>query len=79
MNHTFNLNGITVTELKRILERWPETNHMGEPTMVFLETGPDVTSALLHSVPLNTRVDSEGKESADLLLAPSCDAWFGPE
>ena len=56
-------NGLTVTELKTIVADWPEVDHLGEPTEVWIETGKSLTSWAVEVGTLNYR---EG--SADLLI-----------
>ena len=40
-------NGLTVKELKTIVADWPEVDHLGEPTEVWIETGYCPNSVLL--------------------------------
>ena len=57
-------NGLTVTELKAIVADWPEVNHLGEPTEVWIETGKSLTSWAVEVEPLNYY-----KGAADLLIS----------
>lgn len=59
--------GMTVSELKRIINEWPETNNYGDPTEVWIETGFQLSSPCVSLDPLNLRVEN-GVEWADLLL-----------
>lgn len=59
--------GLTVTELKRILADWPETDVSGEPTEVWLETSQYTSAPCVEVVILNRRVD-DGVVTADILL-----------
>lgn len=59
--------GITVSDLKRIINDWPETNNYGDPTEVWIETGAGLSSICVGGGPLNWRME-EGVEWADLLL-----------
>ena len=54
-------NDLTVKELKEIIKDWPEIDHMGEPTQVFIETGKNLSSPVSEIWPLN-----KSEESADI-------------
>lgn len=61
---------LTVTQLKELIKDWPEVNHCGEPTEVWITTGDCLSSPCLQVELLNVREDA-GKTSADILLVPS--------
>lgn len=68
--------GMLVSELKEAVANWPETNHLGEPTEVWLETNSTTSSSPCMELQiLNLREDEHGTRSADILLAPSPKAW----
>jgi hypothetical protein len=62
---------ITVAELKRRIKDWPETNHLGEPTEVWILTGPDVSSQCVAIELLNCRICDDGTTASDILLCPA--------
>lgn len=59
---------MTVSDLKRIINDWPEYNSEGEPTEVWI--GPD--AGFSHSVrsiyPLDIKTDENGNKTADIIL-----------
>jgi len=57
------LNGLTVAELKRVLEAWPDTDNYGLPTEVWIETGENLSSPVNSIWPLNAQ-----ENSADILF-----------
>lgn len=59
--------GITVSDLKRIINSWPETNNYGDPTEVWIETCAGLSSQCVGIDPLNWRTEN-GVEWADLFL-----------
>lgn len=67
--------GVTVAELKRLLDGWPEVDASGEPTEVWLSTGWCLSSPCVEVLPLNLRVCEDGTRTADVLLEPSDEAW----
>jgi hypothetical protein len=60
--------GMTVKELKALIKDWPEVNHEGEPTEVWIETGRCLTSPVVVAMALNYRVMDDGTKTADLVL-----------
>ncbi len=63
------LNGLTVAELKLIINDWPETDNNGNPCEVWIETGKDLSSPVVEVSPLNYRTTEEGDMVfADLML-----------
>jgi hypothetical protein len=46
--------GLTVTELKRIIQDWPEVDDNGDPTEVWFETGDQTSSIVLTMSWLNS-------------------------
>ncbi len=62
--------GMTVAELKAILADWPERDANGDPTRVWLTTGPGLSAVAASACPLNAREDG-GARWADLLLSPA--------
>ena len=67
--------GVTVAELKKHIESWPETDAMGEPTEVWLETGHQLSSPCMSVELLNCRMRDDGTQTSDMLLCPSESAW----
>lgn len=61
-------NGLTVKQLKGIIKDWPETNDMGEPCEVWMETGRGLSSPVSTVWPLNKRVADQGAHVADILF-----------
>lgn len=61
--------GISVTELKKCIADWPETNDLGKPTEVWLSTGVFTSSPCVEVITLNVRKASNGSESGDILLS----------
>ena len=60
---------MTIKELKDIIRDWPETDATGEPTEVWMQTGPTTSSPLVGFEYLN--MDAMGNAfKADLLLVP---------
>jgi hypothetical protein len=55
--------GISVAELKRLLNEWPETNHKGVPTRVWLSLDEGLSSPCVKVKPLNPH-----SKTPDLLL-----------
>ena len=45
--------GMTVTELKALIQDWPETDGTGEPTEVWIETAKNQSSPVTVVSPLN--------------------------
>jgi hypothetical protein len=61
--------GMTVRQLKHLVRDWPEEDDDGDPTQVFIETGPGLTSSVTMAVTLNERRSEDGsKKWSDLLL-----------
>lgn len=52
--HTHHPNGLTVRELKRIIADWPEVDHMGEDTEVWMHTGLGLSSPVTDVWPLGS-------------------------
>lgn len=48
-----NINGITVRELKKVLESYPDLNEYDEDNEVWVDTGNGTSNALKLVVPLN--------------------------
>ena len=46
-------NGLTVTELKRVVDSWPKTDHHGTPTTVWVETGRGTDSPVVNIGPVD--------------------------
>jgi hypothetical protein len=67
----FSKTGVTVAELKKHIADWPETDAMGEPTEVWLETGRELSSPCMSIELLNHRIHEDGTETSDLLFCPS--------
>jgi len=67
--------GVTVAELKKHIAAWPETDAMGEPTEVWLETGHQLSGPCMSVELLNYRMRDDGTHTSDLLLCPSETAW----
>lgn len=67
--------GVTVAELKKHIAAWPETDAMGEPTEVWLETGHQLSSPCMSIELLNYRMRDDGTHTSDLLLCPCETAW----
>lgn len=63
--------GVTVAELKRHIASWPETDAMGEPTEVWIETGEMLSSPCMTVELLNYRIREDGSPTSDLLLCPA--------
>ena len=60
-------NGLTVRQLKTLIENWPEINEFtGEECEVWSMTGKGLSSQVTRVVPLNLRYDHS--VSADLLF-----------
>ena len=53
MSDTKPINRMTVTELKRLLADWPETDAHGSPSEVWIETGFALSSAVIAAAELN--------------------------
>jgi hypothetical protein len=68
--------GVTVAELKKHIADWPETDGMGEPTEVWLETGHQLSSPCMSIELLNYRMRDDGSHTCDLLFCPSETAWY---
>lgn len=66
---------VTVAELKVMIADWPETDAMGDPTEVWLETGVSLTSPCNEVCPLNYRIREDGTPTSDLCFSPSPSAW----
>lgn len=64
----YNNSGLTVAELKRHIEHWPETNERGEPTEVWIETGENLSGPCVAVEVLNRRTLEDGSETSDLLF-----------
>jgi len=61
-------NGMTVRELKKVIEFWPEVNqYTGEECEVWIETGRNLGSQVRKVWPLNER-ENDGLISADIIL-----------
>ena len=60
--------GLTVTELKRLLTSWPERNEDDEPTEVWLSDGNGISNQAREVWPLRLCTASDGSERADLML-----------
>jgi hypothetical protein len=63
--------GVTVAELKRHIANWPETDAMGEPTQIWIETGEMLSSPCMTIELLNYRIKEDGSPTSDLLLCPA--------
>lgn len=59
---------VTVAELKRHIANWPETDAMGEPTEVWIETGKTLSSPCMAVELLNYRIKDDGSPTSDLLF-----------
>lgn len=60
---------ITVTQLKREIEHWPEINRDVEPTEVWVQTGINSSSPCKNITKLNLRpLAKENEWACDLLL-----------
>ena len=62
---------VTVAQLKRHIADWPETDAIGEPTEVWIETGAGLSSPCTSIEPLNYRSREDGSPASDLLLCPA--------
>jgi hypothetical protein len=62
---------VTVAELKRHIANWPETDSMGEPTEVWIETGKKLSSPCMAVELLNYRIKDDGSPTSDLLFCPA--------
>jgi len=69
MTGYYNINGITVKELKAVLKEWPENNIYGEDCEVWVLTGGCLSSPVKQIIPLNKRM-SKDEVTADILLTP---------
>lgn len=67
--------GVTVAELKKHIADWPETDAVGEPTEVWLETGHQLSSPCMSIELLNYRMRDDGTHTSDLLFCPSETVW----
>ena len=67
--------GMTVIELKRIVNSWAELDCNMEPTEVWITTGRCLSSPCILAEPLNLRACKKGRKSADILLSPSGDSY----
>lgn len=47
-------NGLTVRELKALIADWPETDHMGEDSEVWVETSEGLSNVVKKVWPLNS-------------------------
>ena len=62
-------NGMTVSDLKRIIQDWPETDLEGNPCEVWVFQEGDLLSSQATSiVPLNPRYGNGVLKSADLII-----------
>lgn len=61
--------GMTVTELKKLIKDWPETDRYGDPCEVWVCDRTGLTNQVSEVSVLNRRAD-EDKEWADILLTP---------
>lgn len=68
---------MTVTEFKRIVADWPEIDHTGEPTEVFMTTGRMLSSPVVEVEPLNERRSEDGTWTSDMLIHTPL--WDDPE
>jgi len=64
--------GMTVKELKQIIQDWPEEDIEGEPTKVWIGTGAMLSSVVTEVSPLNHRIENDignhALEWADIIL-----------
>jgi len=60
--------GVTVAELKRHISNWPETDAMGEPTEIWIETGEMICGPCVSIELLNYRTRQDGTPTSDLLF-----------
>jgi hypothetical protein len=60
-------NGLTVRELKELINDWPETDKYGEDCEVWIETGKNLSSQVTLVSPLNMR-NENGIVCADIIL-----------
>lgn len=51
--------GMTVKELKQIIQDWPEEDIEGEPTRVWIGTGTMLSSVVTEVSPLNHRIEND--------------------
>lgn len=63
--------GMTVKDLKDLIKDWPEENHIGEPTEVWILFDHHRSAPCVSVERLNHRVDHRGSESADILFEPN--------
>ena len=61
--------GLPVAELKRHIADWPETDAMGEPTEVWIQSGDGLSRQCLAIDVLNCRTLPDGTETSDLLFS----------
>jgi hypothetical protein len=60
-------NGMKVQELKELIKDWPEEDHLGQPTEVWVETGRCLSSPVTCAGSLNYRFEVF-KAAADFIL-----------
>jgi hypothetical protein len=65
---------MTVKQLKHLLQDWPEEDAGGNPTSVFIETGPGVMSPVTCAITQTERIAANGKRKCSDLRLES-DAW----
>ena len=61
--------GLTVRELKEIIENWPEFDDDGEPTEVWIECKAFESNPVYRVSSLNVRLDGDGGGCFDLLFS----------
>lgn len=63
-------NGMTFTDLKKLIANWPEFDEFGEPCEVWLGFGGGLSSVATGACRLNSRVsEDDSTKWADLLLS----------
>lgn len=60
--------GLTVKELKEILDKCPDNRPNGDPTEVWIETGEMLSSIVTSVCKLNSRIDESGNWFWDILF-----------
>lgn len=61
--------GLTVAQLKHHIADWPETDAMGEPNEVWIQSGDGLSRQCMTIDVLNLRKRDDGTETSDLLLS----------
>ena len=60
--------GMTIAELKAVLEDWPEIDAYGNPCEVWVYVGAGISAPITMAETLNRRQKDAGLEWADLML-----------